>query len=74
VFNIVEKSSKFFLETIPLVTSATKMGSVKVVIFEGRSVLYILRKAKALKLTPGELHNLLLPILRKVSLFERCVK
>jgi hypothetical protein len=29
--------------------------------------LYILRKVKALELTPGGLHVLLLPILRKIS-------
>jgi hypothetical protein len=66
VFDIVEKSSKFLLPIITLVSSANKMGCGKYLLMEVGH-LYILRKAKALKLTPLEFHILLFPILRKIS-------
>jgi hypothetical protein len=61
----LEKSSKFLLEIITLVSSASKMGSDKVLTVGDR--LFYIMNAKALKMTPGELHNLLFPILRKIS-------
>jgi hypothetical protein len=59
VFDIVEKSSKFVLEIT--VSSANKMGSVG-----GRSFTYI-TKNKGPKIDLEELHVLLFPILRKIS-------
>jgi hypothetical protein len=41
VFELVEKSSKFLLEIIALVSSVNKMGSEKVFIVGGRSFTYI---------------------------------
>jgi hypothetical protein len=70
VFDIVEKLSNFLLEIITVVSSANKMVSDKAFIFGGRSFIYIYlyyEQKKALKLTPGELHVLLFPILRKIS-------
>jgi hypothetical protein len=64
VFKIAGKLSKLLLGIITLVSSANKMGSDKIFIVGGRSS--ILWNAKALKLTLGELHVLLLPILRKI--------
>jgi hypothetical protein len=51
VFDIVEKSPKFLLEIITLVSSTNKMGSDKVCIFEGRSFIYIM-KSKGPKIDP----------------------
>jgi hypothetical protein len=42
------------------------MGSDEVFIVGGRSFIYI-KKTKAIKLAPGELHILLFHILRKIS-------
>jgi hypothetical protein len=67
VFDIVEKSSKCLLEIITLVSLENEIHSDKVFIAGGRLFIYILRKAKDLKLTPGELHVSLFPILRKIS-------
>jgi hypothetical protein len=47
----VEKSSKFLLEIIALVSSANKMGSDKVFIVGGRSFIYI-KKSKGPKIDP----------------------
>jgi hypothetical protein len=41
MFDIVEKSSRFLIEIIMLVSSVNKMGSHKVFIVEGRSFIYI---------------------------------
>jgi hypothetical protein len=57
VFDNVEKSLKFLLEVISLVSSANKMGSYKLFIVGYRSFIYI-KKAKSLKLSPGEFHVL----------------
>jgi hypothetical protein len=62
----VDRSSKFLLEIITLLSSANKMGSNKVFIVGGRSFIYV-KKSKALKLTLGELYILLFSILRKIS-------
>jgi len=43
VFDIVEKSSKFLLEIIILVSSVNKMGSDKVLIVRGRSFICIMK-------------------------------
>jgi hypothetical protein len=40
---MVEKSSKFLLEIISLVSSANKMGSDKVFIVGGRSFMYVMK-------------------------------
>jgi hypothetical protein len=63
VFVIVEEL-KFLLEIITLVSSANKMGTDKKHLLLQIGHLYVLRKAKALKLTSGELHVSLIPILR----------
>jgi hypothetical protein len=65
VFDIVEKSSKFLLEIITLVSAANKKDSDKVFSVGGRLLIF-LAKEKALKLTPGELHVLLFNILRNI--------
>jgi len=51
VFNIAKKSSKFLLEISTLVSSANKMGSSKVFIVEGRSLIYTM-KSKGSKIDP----------------------
>jgi hypothetical protein len=66
VFDTVEKSSKFLLEIITLVSSVSKMGSDKTFVVEVGH-LCILQEAKAPKLTPGELNVLLFPIVRIIS-------
>jgi hypothetical protein len=51
VFDIVEKSSKFLLEIITIVSSVNKMGSYKVFIVVGESFIYI-KKSKGPKIHP----------------------
>jgi len=51
VFDIVEKSSKFLLEIIILLSSLNKMDSDKVFIVRGRSFMYIM-KSKGPKIDP----------------------
>jgi hypothetical protein len=51
VFDNVEKSSKFLLEMITLVSSANKIDSNKVFIVEGGSFIHI-RKNKGPKIDP----------------------
>jgi hypothetical protein len=55
VFDIAEKSSKFLLEIITLVSSGNKMGFDKVFIAVGRSFICIM-KSKGPKIDPWELH------------------
>jgi hypothetical protein len=50
VFDIVEKSSKFLLEIITLVSSVNEMGSDKVFIVGGRS--FYIMKSKGPKIDP----------------------
>jgi putative NADH-flavin reductase len=49
VFNIVEKSSKYLLEIITLVSLVNKMGSDKVFVVGGTSFIYI-KKSKGPKI------------------------
>jgi hypothetical protein len=51
VFGSVEKLLKFLLEFITLVSSASKMASCKVFIFESRSLINIM-KSKGPKINP----------------------
>jgi hypothetical protein len=51
VFDIVEKSSKFLLEIITLVSSENTVGSDKLFIVGGRSFIYI-KKSKGPKFDP----------------------
>jgi hypothetical protein len=51
VFDIVEKSSKFLLANITLLSSVNKMGSDKVFIVVGRSFIYVM-KSKGPKIDP----------------------
>jgi hypothetical protein len=64
LFDSMQKSSRFLIEIMTLALSANIMGIV--VVFSVRwSHLCRLGKAKALKLTPGELHALLFPSLSR---------
>jgi hypothetical protein len=51
VSDIVEESSKFLLEIITLVSSATEMGPDKLLIVGGRSLIYIMKSNRP-KLDP----------------------
>jgi hypothetical protein len=43
MFDVAQKSSKFLLEIMTLMSSANIMGSVKVFIVGGRSFMYIMK-------------------------------
>jgi hypothetical protein len=51
MFDIAQKSSKFLLEIMTLVSSANIMSSVKVFIAGGRSFMYIM-KSKGSRIDP----------------------
>jgi hypothetical protein len=67
VFDIVEKSSKFLLEVITLVSSMNKMGSDKVVIVGCGSFTYI-KKSKGPKIDPWGTPWFTIPHLKKISI------
>jgi hypothetical protein len=60
-FDRIQKSSKFLLDIMTLVSPGNITDIDEVFSVGGRS-LYRLGKAKALKLTPGELCALLYPV------------
>jgi hypothetical protein len=53
MFDIIQKSSKFLLEIMTLVSSANIMGSDKVFIVGGRSFMYIM-KSKSPRIDPWQ--------------------